>query len=110
MIRDRAAYHEAGHAVIGRVLGLDCGEATIKPNATGTSDESYGYALIVDPVRCWQRGDGPRRKLADAFCMALYAGAEVEKVFVGYDEPIIGDGPDQNCATDCLRHDGGAGA
>jgi ATP-dependent Zn protease len=26
------AYHEAGHAVIGRVLTLKCGEATIKPN------------------------------------------------------------------------------
>lgn len=30
MSRERTAYHEAGHTVIGRVLRLDCGEATMK--------------------------------------------------------------------------------
>ena len=28
----RTAYHEAGHAVTGRVLGLVCGDATIVPD------------------------------------------------------------------------------
>ena len=28
----RTAYHEAGHATIGRVLTLPCGQATIEPN------------------------------------------------------------------------------
>jgi hypothetical protein len=89
MIRDRAAYREAAHAVIGRVLGLDCGEATIKPNADNTGEATYGYAAVSNPLHHWTRGDGPKRKLADAFCIALYAGAEAEKTFFGNDEPII---------------------
>jgi hypothetical protein len=96
--------------VVGRVLGLDCGEATIKANATGTDDESHGYAVIANPVHYWQRGDGPKRQLADAYCMALYAGAEAEKAFFGHDEPIIGDGPDQDRATGCLKLVGVPGA
>jgi CRP-like cAMP-binding protein len=77
MMRERTACHEAGHAVVGRVLGLDCGEATIKANATGTDDESHGYAVIANPVHYWQRGDGPKRQLADAYCMALYAENQI---------------------------------
>lgn len=30
----QTAYHEAGHAVIGRVLTLACGHATIRPITT----------------------------------------------------------------------------
>jgi ATP-dependent Zn protease len=38
------AYHEAGHAVRGRVLGLDCGSATIAPD-----DDAAGHAITADP-------------------------------------------------------------
>jgi hypothetical protein len=41
--RERVAYHEAGHAVIGRVLGLVCGAATIVPDY---SDMSAGKATV----------------------------------------------------------------
>src|SRR6266446_6649808 len=40
------AIHEAGHAVIGRVLGLTCDSATIIPNE---DEREAGHALIADP-------------------------------------------------------------
>lgn len=43
--RDYAtAIHEAGHAVIGRVLGMICGHATIEPD-----EDSGGHAIMADP-------------------------------------------------------------
>jgi hypothetical protein len=40
----RTAIHEAGHAVLGRVLTLVCGGATIQMD-----HESYGHAITEDP-------------------------------------------------------------
>jgi ATP-dependent Zn protease len=40
-----SAYHEAGHAVIGRVLGLVCGSVTIVPDAAG-----FGCATSKSPL------------------------------------------------------------
>jgi hypothetical protein len=37
------AYHEAGHAVIHRLLGLVCGETSIVPNYR---DKSWGHAEV----------------------------------------------------------------
>lgn len=37
----RAAWHEAGHAIIGRVLGVQCGQATI------AADGVNGYAIAA---------------------------------------------------------------
>jgi hypothetical protein len=104
--REHTAYHEAAYAVIGRVLGLVWGEATIKSNATGTNDESLGYACIEDPVRHWQREIGSRRQRTDAFYMASYAGAEAEKIILG-EESAFGDVDDQDRATACLALAGG---
>ena len=42
------AYHEAGHAVIARVLDLTCGSATIIPNE---SDGEAGHSICADPWR-----------------------------------------------------------
>jgi ATP-dependent Zn protease len=39
---ERSAYHEAGHAVAGRALGLPCGRATIVPK----QGEHAGYAIV----------------------------------------------------------------
>jgi hypothetical protein len=42
------AYHEAGHAVIGRVLTLACGHATIKPDySTATAGVSICLPLCM---------------------------------------------------------------
>jgi hypothetical protein len=43
------ANHEASHAVIGRVLTLLCGGATIKPNYR---DRVAGHAITAEPYAC----------------------------------------------------------
>src|SRR4051794_25458343 len=92
----RTAYHEAGHAVIGRVLGLTCGQATIRI----VEDEGEaGHPIIADPHRTawdWNQkfmADQERvspslkyRELRSAFratILARMAGAEAEVVFLG---------------------------
>ena len=49
----RTSVHEAGHAVIGRVLTLACGPASIVPD-----DNSRGHAITADPYETlsqWER-------------------------------------------------------
>ena len=50
----RTAYHEAGHAVIGRVLGLLEGAATIAANYLR---QSYGYSerRLAETIEHWRR-------------------------------------------------------
>jgi hypothetical protein len=72
-----AAVHEAGHAVIGRSLGIHCGGASIRPTKV-----ELGHAAIGDPLDGWHRGDGPRRELAEEVVISLYAGAEAERVLL----------------------------
>ena len=91
------AIHEAAHAVIGRQLGIACGDVTTE----GEPDVSVGHAVVSDPRFSWERGDGPKRDAADRFAMALYAGAEAERLLLGVSEPC-GDGVDQDRATACL--------
>lgn len=98
------AIHEAGHAVISRVLGLPCGEVTIESD----DDQELGYAAVDDPGRDWQRGDGPRRPLIEASCVGLYAGAEAERIIVG--NTVAGDGPDCSKATSLISIVGVRGA
>jgi ATP-dependent Zn protease len=102
--RQATAYHEAGHAVIGRVLGLVCGEVTVVPNI----EDSVGHAHVENPIHRWERGDGSRTELADSFCISLYAGAEAEKTILGSND--VGDGPDCDRATACLKIIGVRGA
>jgi hypothetical protein len=49
LTRTQAAYHEAGHATIGRVLTLVCGEASIKRN---TKLNEAGYSVCYSPYAC----------------------------------------------------------
>ena len=67
-----------------------------------------GHAVIQNPLCTWERWDGSRRNLADAFCIALYAGAEAERIIFGI-EPF-GDDTDQDRATNCLALIGVLGA
>ena len=41
----RTAVHEAGHAVVGRALGLLCGQATCGPDVEGEA----GHAITANP-------------------------------------------------------------
>lgn len=47
--RKTTAYHEAGHAVIGRVLTLHFGRATIRPNY---AEATAGHVITHDPHAC----------------------------------------------------------
>jgi ATP-dependent Zn protease len=79
------AYHEAGHAVIGRVLGLDCGSVSIVPDYTTMES---GHSITFDPhvtFEAWEargrlrfgyRKTSPMRSIMRARIMMLMAGRE----------------------------------
>jgi ATP-dependent Zn protease len=92
----QTAYHEAGHAVIGRVLTLHCGRATIRPNY---SKAEAGHAVTHEPYAClyeWEKR-GHVRDSRDAVyharIMTLMAGAEAEEALLG--SGGIGDSDDR---------------
>jgi hypothetical protein len=94
--RRATAYHEAGHAVIGRVLTLPCGDATIKRNY---AEMAEGYSITPDPYAClWAWEERGKVRASDdavwhARIITLMAGAETERICLGL-QPI-GDGDDQ---------------
>jgi ATP-dependent Zn protease len=93
-----SATHEAGHAVIARVLTLACGEATIVPDYDAGG---AGYSLTKDPWQCvfeWEKR-GKVRDNPDAVwharIIAFMAGAEAEQVLLGATQGGDGDDRDQ---------------
>jgi hypothetical protein len=89
------AHHEAGHAVIARVLTLPTGHASIKPNyRVGRA----GHVVNVEPYACMSEW-GKRGKVREtnaiwhAKIIMLMAGAESEKALLG--SPALGDGDDR---------------
>jgi ATP-dependent Zn protease len=90
------AYHEAGHAVIGRVLMLACGRATIRPNYEKLE---AGHTITPDPYAClyeWEKrghGSDSRDAVHHARIMTYMAGAEAEQVLLG--SGGVGDGDDR---------------
>lgn len=89
------AIHEAGHAVIGRRLGLGCGSVTIKPDET---EGIAGHSITEGPwstVAKWEernRYRGERTALLGRILM-LMAGAEAEVICLG--DCNGGDGDDR---------------
>ena len=92
--RTHTAIHEAGHAVIGRVLGMVCGDASIEQDS-----DSAGHAIIGPPyatLEAWL-DHGKFRELSSVFVgrtLALMAGREAEEECLGHSE--LGDGGDLN--------------
>jgi ATP-dependent Zn protease len=90
------AVHESGHAVIGRVLRLPCGMATVVLNEdeqiTGVSITHDQWAIAEH----WEEIGIFHRKMNTVWrarMMTFMAGAEAEKVLIG--SCCGGDGDDQ---------------
>jgi hypothetical protein len=91
------AVHEAGHAVIARVLRLRCGEVTIQPNEA----EGYaGYAHTGDPwgtIDDWERAgrfrDHDSEQAYRGYILTVMAGVEAEIEILGLAHG--GDGDDR---------------
>jgi hypothetical protein len=88
------AIHEAGHAVIARVLTLVCGSATIKADHNST-----GHSLTHDPWTCiyeWERRGKVRHPDAvwHARMIGFMASAEAERELIG--SVLPGDGDDRH--------------
>jgi ATP-dependent Zn protease len=92
--RRATAHHEAGHAVVGGILGLPCGAVTIEPD-----QDSVGHAFVPSPwltLSVWE-GRGKFRDVSSAFLasiIARLAGAEAERVLLGTDG--VGDDDDRD--------------
>src|SRR5437660_1293493 len=81
----QTAYHEAGHAVIGRVLTLSCGHASIKPNY---KRRMAGVSITLDPYAClseWEKRGKVRAQDAVwiARIISYMAGAEAAAECLG---------------------------
>jgi ATP-dependent Zn protease len=92
------AYHEAGHAVIGRVLGLECGSVTIVPDDVGmgcTTTKSPLAALDAWEARGRSRFNGhDLRSVYRAYVMELMAGREAAELCCGPGGSFTGDQDD----------------
>jgi hypothetical protein len=82
-LSSRAAIHEAGHAVIGRALGMICGHASIMED-----NNSGGHSIIADPYLIAYRWEeaGKYRSLESVYVgriLAFMAGAEAEIEILG---------------------------
>jgi cell division protease FtsH len=76
--REHTAYHEAGHALAAALLDLPRYDVSIVPGP-----DNLGHAHIMNPLREWERGDGPRRPALERFCIALFSGHAGELVGLG---------------------------
>lgn len=91
--RRSTAYHEAGHAIVGRVLGMTCGYVTIEAD-----EDSAGHSITADPhvtAHTWEK-HGKFRDLTSAFvgrALTLMAGAETEREILN--QRPRGDGDDR---------------
>ena len=85
MTANSTAYHEAGHAVIGRVLGMTCGGATVVPDY----DEGIAGLAITVVERSISDWDARGRlrwvSMFRALIMTLMAGRESEIEVFGKD-------------------------
>lgn len=89
--RWHTAIHEAGHAAIGRVLGMLCGSASIKPEIDGAGNVIAGYSITVGPESIFEAWlDEGVCPLSHCFASVLrcriktvQAGAEAEAEILG---------------------------
>jgi hypothetical protein len=97
--RRHTAIHEAGHAVIGRVLGLPCGRVTIE-----SDEDSAGHAISKD---CLQVVAHWEKIGCDHRCMDTVLRARILTFLAGRiaEEECLGEYDDRgqiNCTLDDL--------
>jgi hypothetical protein len=98
----RVAYHEAGHAVCGRTLGLASGDATITSDGTGLD----GHAVIADHHTIHNDfiASGGYRDFQSSVCLKIMvslSGSEAERI-AGCDDADL-DGDDRAHVLDLCR-------
>jgi ATP-dependent Zn protease len=93
--RAAVAVHEAGHAVVARVLGIPAYDVTIVEG-----DDLLGAASFDNPVYDWSREDGSKIKAANNFASAAYAGVAAEREILN--SGVTSDSDDHRKAQDCL--------
>ncbi len=89
----RTAYHEAGHIVIGHILGLEHSHVSIVPNGN-----VLGEARLARPL-AWPRGARARQTFADNHATMSYAGAAAERHRFG---SITGSDADDRAHAEAL--------
>jgi hypothetical protein len=96
--------HEAGHAVIGRVLALKCYGVSVVPDF---DDESAGHAIcITNPyttIDHWdaigiEHGQHDEDAAIRAGVLMLMAGCAAEQVILGASESPFADSEDEYAA------------
>jgi hypothetical protein len=70
---EATAFHEAGHAVVGRALGRPVAEVFISANGGG------GCRAV--PARPWAEGDAAQAKLLNAIVSGLHPSARAREIF-----------------------------
>ena len=106
--RVATATHEAGHAVVARLLGLQFKSVTI------VASESALGCVSFDPPPSWFTPDtewnDDIRRLAHAFIVVSLAGPVAESTLTGHDRPLVGswDHDYSNIAELLLRTSGSA--
>jgi Peptidase family M41 len=90
------AYHEAGHAVISRVLGMTCDAATIVPDYERL-EAGYALAYVERSIEDWDaRGRDRWVSMFRARILMLMAGRESEI-------EVFGKAPDRHDAAGLSR-------
>ena len=92
--RLHTAIHEAGHAVIGRVLGMVCGDASI---IVDEDEGEAGHSICADPYEVFDAWDKrekwrPMASIWRGRILSFMAGREAEEECLGQCEG--GDGED----------------
>jgi len=81
------AVHEAGHAVIARVLGVNSGYANLVPDY---EEQTPSHAFIFDALQAWEwnrlhpRRSGDDRPFWRGRVIATMAGVEAEREIIGW--------------------------
>lgn len=84
----RVAYHEAGHALVHHLEGMETESVTIIPGEDEWSGKFDGMHMSADPIEFDDGYDFEfKQETAEKIIRILYAGAEAERLVYGEGEP-----------------------